>query len=168
MFINPNRVVRIMWNPFKRKSVIVRKIENFSQRGIPDTEAAIRFAMRENDMACFREEATMFPLPREAAYGTCGQGTIETTYGELKRVFGQPHSDGSADGKTRKEWCFHIDGIVCTIYDWKTGRKALSRIRHWSVGGSSPLSIKLIRLAILEHRIKEGWPHVGGCRAPCP
>ena len=161
-----------MWNPLKqlRKSRQAPSIEN-NDEFIPDTEAAIRFAMRENyknDMACFREEATMFPLPREAAYGTCGQGTIETTYDELKRVFGKAHGGGSADGKTRKEWCFHIDGIVCTIYDWKTGRTALSRIRHWSVGGSSPLSIKLIRLAILEYRIKEGWPHVGGCRAPCP
>ena len=158
-----------MWNPLKqlRKS---RQAPSIEKGDIPDTEAAIRFAMRENhrnDMACFREEATMFPLPREAAYGTCGQGTIETTYKELKAVFGQP-TGGSADGKVRKSWCFHIDGIVCTIYDWKTGRTALSRIRHWSVGGSSPLSIKLIRLAILEYRIKEGWPHVGGCRAPCP
>jgi len=158
-----------MWNPLKqlRKS---RQAPSIQKGDIPDTEAAIRFAMRENhrnDMACFREEATMFPLPREAANGTCGQGTIETTYKELKAVFGQP-TGGSADGKVRKSWCFHIDGIVCTIYDWKTGRTALSRIRHWSVGGSSPLSIKLIRLAILEHRIKEGWPHVGGCRAPCP
>ena len=158
-----------MWNPLKqlRKS---RQAPSIEKGDIPDTEAAIRFAMRENhrnDMACFREEATMFPLPREAANGTCGQGTIETTYKELKAVFGQP-TGGSADGKVRKSWCFHIDGIVCTIYDWKTGRTALSRIRHWSVGGSSPLSIKLIRLAILEHRIKEGWPHVGGCRAPCP
>ena len=158
-----------MWNPLKqlRKS---RQAPSIQKGDIPDTEAAIRFAMRENhrnDMACFREEATMFPLPREAANGTCGQGTIETTYKELKAVFGQP-TGGSADGKVRKSWCFHIDGIVCTIYDWKTGRTALSRIRHWSVGGSTPLSIKLIRLAILEHRIKEGWPHVGGCRAPCP
>jgi hypothetical protein len=157
-----------MWNPFKRN--LIEKARTIEKGDIPDTEAAIRFAMRENhknDMACFREEATMFPLPREAANGTCGQGTIETTYKELKAVFGQP-TGGSADGKVRKSWCFHIDGIVCTIYDWKTGRTALSRIRHWSVGGSSPLSIKLIRLAILEHRIKEGWPHVGGCRAPCP
>lgn len=157
-----------MWNPFKRN--LIEKARTIEKGDIPDTEAAIRFAMRENhrnDMACFREEATMFPLPREAAYGTCGQGTIETTYKELKAVFGQP-TGGSADGKVRKSWCFHIDGIVCTIYDWKTGRTALSRIRHWSVGGSSPLSIKLIRLAILEYRIKEGWPHVGGCRAPCP
>ena len=157
-----------MWNPFKRN--LIEKARTIEKGDIPDTEAAIRFAMRENhrnDMACFREEATMFPLPREAANGTCGQGTIETTYKELKAVFGQP-TGGSADGKVRKSWCFHIDGIVCTIYDWKTGRTALSRIRHWSVGGSSPLSIKLIRLAILEYRIKEGWPHVGGCRAPCP
>ena len=160
-----------MWNPFKRNPIEQARTIQRGSKGVPDTEAAIRFAMRENhrnNMACFREEATMFPLPREAAYGTCGQGEIRTTYKELKAVFGQPHGGGSADGKTRKEWCFHIDGIVCTIYDWKTGRTALSRIRHWSVGGSTPLSIKLIRLAILEHRLAEGWPSIHGGRAPCP
>ena len=159
-----------MWNPFKHNPI--EKARTIEKGSIPDTEAAIRFAMRENhrnDMACFREEATMFPLPREAAYGTCGQGQVRTTYKELKAVFGQPNGDGSADGKTRKEWCFHIDGIVCTIYDWKTGRTALSRIRNWSVGGSSPLSMKLVQLAILEYRIKEGlWRDIHGSRAPFP
>ena len=145
-----------MWNPFRRNPIAkVRSIENLWEF-IPDTEAAIRFAMRENhknDMACFREEATMFPLPREAAYGTCGQGEVRTTYKELKAVFGQPNGDASDDGKTRKEWCFHIDGIVCTIYDWKTGRRPLKRITRWNVGGSSRLSYRLVRMAIMDYRL---------------
>ena len=161
-----------MWNPFKRNPIEKARTIEKGSKNIPDTEAAIRFAMRENyknNMTCFEEKTPTFypPLPREAANGTCGQGEIRTTYKELKAVFGQPTS-GSADGKIRKSWCFHIDGIVCTIYDWKTGRTALSRIRHWSVGGSSPLSIKLIRLAILEHRLKNGWPSIHRGRAPCP
>jgi hypothetical protein len=145
-----------MWNPLKqlRKS---RQAPSIQKGDIPDTEAAIRFAMRENhrnDMACFREEATMFPLPREAANGTCGQGTIETTYKELKAVFGQP-TGGSADGKVRKSWCFHIDGIVCTIYDWKTKGRTLKSITRWNVGGSSRLSYHLVRMAIMDYRLSQ-------------
>ena len=70
-----------MWNPFKRNPIEKARTIVRGSNHVPDTEAAIRFAMRENyknDMACFREEATMFPLPREAAFGTCGQGEIRT------------------------------------------------------------------------------------------
>ena len=158
-----------MWNPLKRNPI--EKARTIEKGSIPDTEAAIRFAMRENhrnDMACFREEATMFPLPREAAYGTCGQGEIRTTYKELKAVFGQPHGDGSADGKTRKEWCFHIDGIVCTIYDWKTGRRPLKQITRWNVGGSSRLSYRLVRMAIMEYRLLQYVAVRGHGERHCP
>ena len=146
-----------MWNPFKRNPIEKARTIEKGSKNIPDTEAAIRFAMRENyknDMACFREEATMFPLPREAANGTCGQGEIRTTYKELKAVFGQPTS-GSADGKIRKSWCFHIDGIVCTIYDWKTKRRTLKSITRWNVGGSSRLSHHLVRMAIMDYRLSQ-------------
>ena len=161
-----------MWNPLKelRKSRQAPSIEN-NYDFIPDTEAAIRFAMRENhrnNMACFREEATMFPLPREAGYGTGYEGEIRTTYKELKAVFGQPHGDGSADGKTRKEWCFHIDGIVCTIYDWKTGRRPLKQITRWNVGGSSRLSYRLVRMAIMEYRLLQYVAVRGHGERHCP
>ena len=157
-----------MWNPFKRNPI--EKARTIEKGSIPDTEAAIRFAMRENyknDMACFREEATMFPLPREAAYGTCGQGEIRTTYKELKAVFGQPHS-GSPDGKVRKSWCFHIDGIVCTIYDWKTGRRPLKQITRWNVGGSTRLSYRLVRMAIMEYRLLQYVAVRGHGERHCP
>ena len=157
-----------MWNPFKRNPI--EKARTIEKGSIPDTEAAIRFAMRENhrnDMACFREEATMFPLPREAANGTCGQGTIETTYKELKAVFGQP-TGGSADGKVRKSWCFHIDGIVCTIYDWKTGRTPLKSITRWNVGGSSKLSYHFVRMAIMEYRLLQYVAVRGHGERHCP
>jgi len=158
-----------MWNPLKqlRKS---RQAPSIQKGDIPDTEAAIRFAMRENhrnDMACFREEATMFPLPREAANGTCGQGEVRTTYKELKAVFGQP-TGGSADGKVRKSWCFHIDGIVCTIYDWKTGRTPLKSITRWNVGGSSKLSYHFVRMAIMEYRLLQYVAVRGHGERHCP
>ncbi len=147
-----------MWNPLKqlRKSRQAPSIEN-NDEFIPDTEAAIRFAMRDNNknnMACFREQATMFPLPREAGYGTGYEGEIRTSYKELKAVFGKP-MDGSPDGKVRKSWCFHIDGIVCTIYDWKTKGRTLKSITRWNVGGSSRLSYNLVRMAIMDYRLSQ-------------
>ena len=140
-----------MW-PFKRKSVIVRNIDNFSQRGIPDTEAAIRFAQRETGMNCFSESFKITPLPRNAGHGTGLEGHVRTTYKELKAIFGKA-SDG--DYKTRKEWCVSIGGVVCTIYDWKTGRRPLKDITRWNVGGSSALSYHLVRMAIMEHRLSQ-------------
>jgi hypothetical protein len=147
-----------MW-PFKRKSVIVRNIENFSQRGIPDTEAAIRFAQRETGMNCFGESFKITSLPRNAAHGTALAGHVRTTYKELKAIFGKA---SHGDYKTRKEWCVSIGGVVCTIYDWKTGRRPLKRITQWNVGGSSALSYHLVRMAIMEYRLLQYGSQVRG------
>ena len=148
-----------MW-PFKRETVIPKTERKHDKDiSIPDTEAAIRFAMRQNydnDMNCFNEPFKIIPLPREAGYGTGFEGHINITYKELKAIFGKA-SHGGGDGKTRKEWCFSILGVVCTIYDWKTGRRPLKRITRWNVGGSSNLSFHLVRMVIMEHRLKHGF-----------
>ena len=154
-----------MW-PFKRKSVIVRNIDNFSQRGIPDTEAAIRFAQTQKGMNCFSESFKITSIPRYAGRGTGLEGHVRTTYKELKAIFGKASHGG--DGKTRKEWCVSIGGVVCTIYDWKTGRRPLKRITRWNVGGSSPLSYHLVRMAIMEHRLLQYASVRGHGERHCP
>ena len=154
-----------MW-PFKRKSVIVRNIDNFSQRGIPDTEAAIRFAQTQKGMNCFSESFKITSLPRYAGRGTGLEGHVRTTYKELKAIFGKASHGG--DGKTRKEWCVSIGGVVCTIYDWKTGRRPLKRITRWNVGGSSPLSYHLVRMAIMEYRLLQYVSVRGHGERHCP
>ena len=73
----------------------------------------------------------------------------------LKKVFGKPTIDsGNGDGKIRKYWIVKIDGIVCTIYDWKQGKsyrgyRPLKNAR-WSVGGSHPISRRLVQGVIDE------------------
>jgi hypothetical protein len=51
------------------------------------------------------------------AGGTCLQGYIVTTYKDLVSVFGEPTFEEG--DKVTAEWNVKIDGVVCTIYDWK-------------------------------------------------
>ena len=91
----------------------------------------------------------------------CGQGkNIRADYVTLKKVFGKPTIDsGNGDGKIRKYWIVKIDGIVCTIYDWKQGKafrgyRPLKNAR-WSVGGSHPISRRLVQGVIDEYMINK-------------
>ena len=43
-----------------------------------------------------------------------------------------------------KEWVITIEGVVCTIYDWRRGRTPL-RDTVWNVGGTSKLSYRLVQ-----------------------
>lgn len=66
--------------------------------------------------------------------GTSHKGYVETTYNTLVKVFGQP-KEGSADGKTTCEWRIEFDdGVVATIYDWKT-RTTPKDLYYWHIGG---------------------------------
>ena len=79
--------------------------------------------------------------------GTSLQGQItDTSYNELRQCFGEPHYSDMDDDQVTKEWVITIEGVVCTIYDWRRGRTPLKDI-VWNVGGTSRLS----------HRLVEGW-----------
>ena len=72
--------------------------------------------------------------------GTCLQGYITATQTDLEKVFGQITYNGSADGKTTKEWNLLFTNeeeteIVATIYDWKTGGVNETEIHQWHIGG---------------------------------
>jgi len=90
--------------------------------------------------------------------GTSGQGLIDTDYATLKKVFGKP-ADGGSD-KIRKHWTIKIDGVVCTIYDYKQGKKYSSKYSvplkyaNWSVGGNSKLSHTLVQGAIDNYNLR--------------
>ena len=81
-------------------------------------------------------------------------GNLRVDYATLKKVFGKPSiNNGNGKGsKIRKEWIISIDGVVCTIYDWKQGYDytkpkggmPLKRTR-WSVGGSHRISFRLVQ-----------------------
>jgi len=66
--------------------------------------------------------------------GTCLQGRITTTYGELVEKFGEPERGGD---KTTVEWALEFeDGTVATIYDWKYQETPMYKT-DWNIGGKS-------------------------------
>lgn len=76
--------------------------------------------------------------------GTCLQGQIkDTSYNELRHCFGEPHFSDMNDEKITKEWVITIEGVVCTIYDWRRGRTPL-KDTAWNIGGTSRLSARLV------------------------
>jgi len=104
---------------------------------------------------------TGLPYAEAVKHGCCGQGKIRADYATLKKVFGKPSiDDGSGDGKIRKEWIISIDGVVCTIYDWKQGKQYRGyrplKDAEWSVGGSHPISRRLVQGVIDAYMIEKG------------
>jgi len=104
---------------------------------------------------------TGLPYAEAVKNGCCGQGKIRADYATLKKVFGKPSIDnGNGDGKIRKEWIISIDGVVCTIYDWKQGKQYRGyrplKDAEWSVGGSHPISRRLVQGVIDAYMIEKG------------
>ena len=109
-------------------------------------------------------------LPYADVMGTSGQGGIlRVNYATLKKIFGKPSiNNGNGKGsKIRKEWIISIDGVVCTIYDWKQGydyTKPKGGIplyhSHWSVGGSHPIAFRLVQGVIASYVATDNLPKV--------
>jgi len=60
-------------------------------------------------------------------------------------VFGQPQFGNSPDGKIKVEWVGRINGLVFTIYDYKS-RVELERNTDWHIGGRVRFVAKLVNL----------------------
>ena len=143
-----------MW-PFSKKSKPVKKY----------TAKSIQDVLRDTPSHFIKtEKGIKTNLPYKVCVGTSGQGRLDfdmseewcgSDYQLLKAVFGQPDSNyQSGDGKIRKHWTISIDGIVCTIYDWKQGRHYSNtplKYSSWSVGGSTPVSRRLVQGLIDEY-----------------
>ena len=59
-------------------------------------------------------------------------------YWDLKAVLGEPtFNTESGDGKVQKEWVVEHDGMVFTIYDWKTydEQYTVEALDRWNIGG---------------------------------
>jgi len=75
--------------------------------------------------------------------GTHLQGTVETSYDNLVKIFGEPHIKGEPGSKIDVEWAFEFDdGTISTIYNWKDGLcyqgddgDPVESITDWHVGG---------------------------------
>lgn len=81
------------------------------------------------------------------AGGSWLQGHIAVSHVELVSAFGAPTHNYSSDGKVQCEWDLRINGVACTIYDWKEDR-APERVRDWHIGGTTPQAVQLVRGAL--------------------
>jgi len=78
-------------------------------------------------------------------YGTALMGYMPagTYYKDLVRVFGEPQSGRSPDGKIQVEWYGHINGQVFTIYDYKTSVIPKDNI-DWHIGSHDKMTAALV------------------------
>jgi len=77
--------------------------------------------------------------------GTGCQGYLPegTRYEDIVRAFGMPQLDQSKDGKIKAEWVGRINGLVFTIYDYKS-RVDAERNTDWHIGGKVKLASVLL------------------------
>ena len=77
--------------------------------------------------------------------GTGCQGYLPegTRYEDIVRVFGGPQLGKSPDGKIKTEWVGRINGLVFTIYDYKS-RLDPERNTEWHIGGKMKFVAKIV------------------------
>jgi len=68
-----------------------------------------------------------------------------TRYEDIVRVFGGPQFGRSPDSKIKSEWIGRINGLVFTIYDYKS-KVDLERNTDWHIGGKVKLITELVNL----------------------
>ena len=122
-----------------------------------------------NDNWIENESGIITNLPYAKCMGTSGQGNLRVNYTTLKKIFGKPsiNNGNGKSSKIRKEWIISIDGVVCTIYDWKQGYDytkpkggmPLKRTR-WSVGGSHRISRRLVQGVIDDYLLNGVAPKI--------
>jgi len=79
--------------------------------------------------------------------GTGCQGYLPegTRYEDIVRVFGQPQLGRSLDGKIKAEWVGRINGLVFTIYDYKSSLDP-DRNTDWHIGGKMKFVAELVNI----------------------
>ena len=84
--------------------------------------------------------------------GTGFQGYLPdgTRYEDVVRVFGEPHLGQSLDGKIKAEWVGKINGLVLTIYDYKSSVEP-ERNTCWHIGGKVKFVAELVNLYFKSH-----------------
>lgn len=68
-----------------------------------------------------------------------------TRYEDVIRVFGAPQLGTSPDGKTKAEWVGRINGLVFTIYDYKS-KLDPERNTDWHIGGKQKFAAELVNI----------------------
>jgi hypothetical protein len=77
--------------------------------------------------------------------GTGCQGYLPegTRYEDIVRVFGTHQLGASPDGKIKAEWVGRINGLVFTIYDYKS-KLDPERNTDWHIGGKQKFVAELV------------------------
>lgn len=79
-------------------------------------------------------------------------GYVTATLEELIQVFGLPtYVLEDPREKVQTEWTLEIDGVVATIYNWKTGSTPAGQYR-WHIGGFGRGEVDLVQRAVLQYR----------------
>ncbi|MBU1864521.1 MAG: hypothetical protein KKH94_12750 [Candidatus Omnitrophica bacterium] len=83
--------------------------------------------------------------------GTGCQGYLPegTRYEDIVRVFGAPQLGASPDSKIKAEWVGRINGLVFTIYDYKSKLEA-ERNTDWHIGGKQKFVRQLVTLYFMQ------------------
>ena len=81
--------------------------------------------------------------------GTGRQGFLPTsiTYLDLVEIFGEPQITSSPHGKIQAEWVGKINGLIFTIYDYKSDI-APEDNTDWHIGGKVKLVDELLNLYV--------------------
>ena len=79
--------------------------------------------------------------------GTGCQGYLPegTRYEDIVRAFGKPQLGASLDGKIKAEWVGRINGLVFTIYDYKSELDP-ERNTCWHIGAKTAFTAQLVNL----------------------
>ena len=68
-----------------------------------------------------------------------------TLHEDIVRVFGGPQLGKSPDGKIKAEWVGRINGLVFTIYDYKS-KVGPEQNTDWHIGGKVKLVVDLVNV----------------------
>jgi len=79
--------------------------------------------------------------------GTGCQGYLPegTRFKDVVRVFGKSQFGASLDGKTKAEWVGRVNGLVFTIYDYKS-RLDPERNTDWHIGAKQRFVAELVNI----------------------
>jgi len=110
---------------------------------VKDMEVTISNSSRRTKVA--PQEFVIDRAQPDQAIGTGLAGYMEISYEHLVQLFGQPnvvHPDTgpSGDGKVKAEWVMSIDGIIFTIYDYKSDLDPADHT-DWHIGSKKRIVI---------------------------
>lgn len=82
------------------------------------------------------------------ATGTSFQGHVYAKYSDLVSAFGTPELD--RHDKTPHLWVISIEGVICTIYDYKDNLET-DAVEAWHIGGFVPAASLLVNEALAQN-----------------